>query len=53
MHEYVSNNKFYLKRKEFVEAVKYFFDITIHEIKDIIQGRITDNFEKLNTQFSF
>ena len=39
--------------KAFVEAVKYFFDITIHEIKDIIQGRITDNFERLNTQFSF
>jgi transposase len=53
MHEYVSNNKFYLKGKEFVDAVKYFFDITVHEIKDIIQSRITDNFERLNTQFSF
>jgi len=53
MHEYVSNNKFYLKGKEFVDAVKYFFDITVHEIKDIIQSRITDNFERLNTQYSF
>lgn len=53
MHEYVSNNKFYLKGKEFIEAVKYFFEITVHEIKDVIQSRVTDNFECLNTQFSF
>jgi transposase len=53
MHEYVSNNKFYLRGKEFVRAVKYFFDKTVHEIKDIIQSRVTDNFERLNTQFSF
>lgn len=52
MHEYVSNNKFYLKGKDFTEAVKYFFDKTVHEIKDVIQNRITDNFERLNTQFS-
>jgi transposase len=53
MHEYVANNMFYLKGKEFFAAVKYFFDVTVHEIKDIIQSRITDNFERLNTQFSF
>jgi transposase len=53
MHEYVSNNKFYLKGKDFTEAVKYFFEKTVHEIKDVIQSRLTDNFEQLNTQFSF
>jgi len=53
MHEYVSNNKFYLKGKDFTKAVKYFFDKTVHEIKDVIQSRVTDNFERLNTQFSF
>ena len=53
MHEYVSNNKFYLKGKDFVAAVRNFFDETIHEIKDVIQSRVTDNFERLNTQFSF
>ena len=53
MHEYVSNNKFYLKGKEFTAAVKYFFNKTVHEIKDVIQSRVTDNFECLNIQFSF
>jgi transposase len=53
MHEHVSNNKFYLKGKDFVAAVRNFFDETVHEIKDVIQSRITDNFERLNTQFSF
>ena len=53
MHEYVSNNRFYLKGKDFTKAVKYFFENTVHEIKDVIQSRVTDNFERLNTQFSF
>jgi Transposase and inactivated derivatives len=53
MHEYVSNNKFYLKGKDFIAAVRNFFDETVHEIKDVIQSRVTDNFERLNTQFSF
>ena len=53
MHEYVSNNKFYLHGKEFIEAVKSFFNKTVHEIKDVIQSRVTDNFQKFNTQFSF
>lgn len=26
---------------------------SVHEIKDVIQSRVTDNFERLNTQFSF
>ena len=53
MHEYVSNNRFYLKGKDFTNAIKYFFDKTVHEIKEVIQSRVTDNFERLNTQFSF
>lgn len=53
MHEYVSNNKFYLSGKEFVAAVRHFFNKTVHEIKDTIQSRITDNFEQLKVQFSF
>lgn len=53
MHEYVSNNRFYLKGKDFTKAVKYFFEKTVHEIKDVIQNRVTDNFERLNIQFSF
>ncbi|MEB3702270.1 IS630 family transposase domain protein [Candidatus Bealeia paramacronuclearis] len=53
MHEYVSNNKFYLKGSDFTNAVKHFFEKTVHEIKDLLQTRVTDNFEHLNTQFSF
>lgn len=53
MHEYVSNNKYYEKGKAFVEAVKIFFNTTVHEIKEIIRSRVTDNFQVINTQFSF
>lgn len=53
MHECVSNNKFYLTEKEFVSAIRHFFNTTVHEIKDVIQSRITDNFEQLKAQFSF
>ena len=53
MHEHVSNNKFYPKGNDFVKAVQNFFDKTVHELKDVIQSRVTDNFEQLGTQFSF
>ena len=53
MHEHVSNNKYYEKGKAFVEAIKFFFNTTIHEIKEVIRSRVTDNFQILNTQFPF
>jgi transposase len=46
-HSHVSNNKYYAKGREFVSAVNYFFDTTIHTIKDKILSRCTDNFEVL------
>lgn len=53
MHEYVSNNKYYKKGKAFVEAINLFFHTTIHQIKEIIRSRVTDNFQILKTQFPF
>ena len=53
MHEHVSNNKHYEKGKSFVEAIKFFFNTTVHEIKEVIRSRVTDNFQRLNTQFPF
>ena len=53
MHEHVSNNKYYEKGKDFVQAVKTFFNTTVHDIKEVIRGRVTDNFQTLKTQFSF
>ena len=50
MHEHVSNNKHYEKGKSFVEAIKFFFNTTVHEIKEVIRSRVTDNFQRLNTQ---
>ncbi len=49
MHEYVSNNVYYGKKEEFVEAIREFFNKTILNIKGIIQDRVTDNFALLNT----
>lgn len=49
MHEYVSNNVYYRKKEEFIEAIREFFNKTILNIKGIIQDRVTDNFALLNT----
>ena len=49
MHEYVSNNVYYGKKKEFIEAIREFFNQTIPKIKDIIQDRVTDNFALLKS----
>jgi transposase len=49
MHEYVSNNVYYGKKKEFIEAIREFFNITLLNIKGIIQDRVTDNFPLLKT----
>lgn len=53
MHEHVSNNKFYLKGRDFADAVRNFFDKTVHVLREVIQSRVTDNFAQLETQFSF
>ena len=48
MHEYVSNNKVYGKFKDFKVALFGFFDTTLHNIKEILVTRITDNFHIIN-----
>jgi len=47
MHEHVSNNRHYAKAKEFIEAVKLFFNQTVKDIEEIILNRCTDNFQLL------
>lgn len=49
MHEHVSNNIYYEKKKDFVESIRDFFDKTIPNIKELIQSRITDSFAPLKT----
>jgi transposase len=45
MHEHVTNNKIYVKFKDFKAALFEFFDTTLLTIKDVLISRITDNFQ--------
>ena len=47
MHEQISNNKFHEKGKDFINAVDNFINTTIHNIKNVIVSRCTDNFQLL------
>lgn len=44
MHEHVSNNRVYMKFKDFKEALFRFFDETMPKITDELISRVTDNF---------
>lgn len=47
-HEKVTRNRYYEKFAEFVEAAQYFFR-NIYKHKKILQNRINDNFQLLNS----
>ena len=49
MNENVRNNVVFESAKAFRQALSLFFDNTIHNIKDSLRFRITDNFQSLNT----
>ena len=47
MHEHITYNKFYEKKKEFMESVQEFFSKTVIDIKQLLFNRITDNFASI------
>jgi transposase len=46
-HELTTHNKFYATKKEFFAAIRMFFTKTVHEIKTLLQSRVTDSFDPL------
>lgn len=51
MNEYSRNNRFFQTAKEFRESIFNFFKKTLPKIKSVLQGRINDNFQKLDYAF--
>ena len=49
MNENVRNNVAFESAKAFRQALNLFFDNTIHNIKNSLRFRITDNFQSLYT----
>ena len=47
MNEHARNNKYFQTAKEFRQSIRHFFDVTLPEIADSINTRITDNFQLL------
>ena len=47
MNEYVRNNRYFSKAKEFREAINLFWTQKIYKLKDIISQRINSNFQRL------
>ena len=49
MNEQVRNNQFFKGAKDFKEAINGFFDNILPSIGNSLDGRINDNFQRLNT----
>jgi transposase len=47
MNEKARNNQYFATKKEFRTTILNFFENTVHEIKDELFSRITDNFQVL------
>lgn len=47
MNEKCRNNRFFSSKKEFRTTILDFIENTVHEIKDELHSRITDNFQIL------
>lgn len=47
MNEYARNNRFFKSAKDFKQAIFDFFKITYPGIIDVVESRITDNFQRL------
>lgn len=48
MNEKARNNKYFAAKKEFRQQILNFFNVTVHEIKEELKNRITDNFQILD-----
>ena len=44
MNERIRNNVFFASAKEFKRSIKDFYEETVHQIKDVLRTRVTDNF---------
>ena len=47
MNEHVRNNQYFASAKEFRRRINEFFEVTLPEIGDTLNGRINDNFQTL------
>jgi transposase len=44
MHEFVTYNKYYEKKEEFMNEIRGFFNKTVGNIKELLRDRVSDNF---------
>ena len=51
MNEHARNNIFFKTAQEFRQSISDFFAKTVPKIGDLLESRITDNFQKLNHAF--
>jgi len=49
MNEHVRNNKYFATAKEFRDKIDEFFSQTLPKIGDVLESRINDNFQVLNS----
>jgi transposase len=47
MNEHARNNAYFSSKREFISAIKEFFDVTLPEVAGSLVSRITDNFQLL------
>ena len=47
MNEHARNNVYFSSKREFISAIKEFFDVTLPEVAGSLVSRITDNFQLL------
>jgi transposase len=47
MNEHARNNVYFSSKREFISAIKKFFDVTLPEVVGSLVSRITDNFQLL------
>lgn len=47
MNEYARNNVYFSSKREFISAIKEFFDVTLPKVAGSLVSRITDNFQLL------
>ena len=50
MNEYARNNRYFSNAKEFRQHIRHFFNVTLTEIANTLNGRINDNFKVLKSE---
>lgn len=52
MNEHARNNVYFSSKREFISAIKEFFDVTLPKVAGSLVSRITDNFQLLKSASS-